>query len=128
MNVPPKTVTKVVAEFVRAEPGGKFTLIGVYADGRIVFPKQTAFPVMFPVALYFMFPDGEGTFETSLRVSDPSGSPVFTRTLPDSVKVKGEPLTITVGIPVFPANTLGDYLATLTLDSTDYAVRFSAQD
>src|SRR5580658_7465159 len=91
----------LVAEFIREELGGKFTLVGLYPGDNLVFPAATRLPVTLPLAVAFLFKDGHGQFDQTIRILSPGGVPTVTADLGRATKEAGRNHLSMVQLPAF---------------------------
>jgi hypothetical protein len=121
----PTQCISIVADAIRQEAGGKVSLLGVFADGRIVVSVGSSLPLVLPLAFYFLFTDGEGSFDGKLRVLSPTSKVLFDLSLGKQTKHKGQPMTTSVALMGLSLPEWGDYQAILTLDDRRYVRGFS---
>jgi hypothetical protein len=120
---PSKLNLFLAAEALRQEMGGKITIMGAFAGGQIVLPAKTPLPAHMSLAILAAFYDGEGDFETKLRITDPSGEE--TPELPTGriSKISGQAMQVAVNFGLFAVGALGRYKIDILLDDhlyTDY--------
>jgi hypothetical protein len=129
-NILPRdeNVWLLVADSVRAEPGGKMSLFGFIGTERIQIPATTPLPTALPVTFVFLLREGVGAFSAAFQVRDPEGNLVYSEALADAVKPSAREnhgIAVTMAPFVIPA--LGPYRLTLTLDGKRYKRTFTVE-
>jgi hypothetical protein len=124
--LPPGIDLFLTAESVRQEPGGKLTIIGAIMGGPLLVPAGTSFPIGIPLALLVVFQDGEGEFDTSIRIVDVAGAAMG----PDVplgivTKIAGQPMHLSVNFGAFIVQKPGTYKVEIRLDSHVYTKDFT---
>ncbi|MGO9173568.1 MAG: DUF6941 family protein [Rhodomicrobium sp.] len=117
---PDKASIFLAADAVRQEVGGKVTLMGIFADGRIVLPAGTTFPAALPLAFFISFSDGEGVFATRLKVTDPNGRQLADAQVGNATKNPDQPMQVIINFNPFIVPSVGQYTVTLFLDKSVY--------
>lgn len=128
-NVYPKQVQFLLADGVRQEQGGKFTVLGFYPGNGVLLnqplPKKVpdgfkgvALPGLTLIITLF---DGNGSFSGDLKIIRPSGELLGKGSTNIVIeKNKGKSASLLIPIEPFPVTEFGDYQATLKLGAHKY--------
>jgi hypothetical protein len=123
---PPKIDTFLIADAVRQEASKKATIIGAFAGGQIFVSPGSTFPVAFPMAIYAVFSEGEGTFKGGLNILDPNNNPLGPDIAVGEVtKTAEQPLQMILNFTLFPFPKAGVYTTKISLDDHVYLEKFS---
>jgi hypothetical protein len=92
--------------------------------------KLLTLAVVVPLAVYAVFNDGEGKFNTSVSVLDPSNAPLAANiSLGETVKTPNQPLQIAISFNIFQFPVEGAYKVVIRFDdqvyTNDISVRVS---
>jgi hypothetical protein len=123
---PSKLAFVIVAENIRQELGGKVTIIGAFLGGRIVLPKDAVFPATMALGFYALFDDGDGEFNTKVRLFNPDSDQMGPDIdLGKSTKFPNQSLGIIVNFPIFQVVKAGRYSIEIYLDDHVYKDGFA---
>jgi hypothetical protein len=108
----------LVSDAIRLEANGKLTLLGFFGGPNVNLLPEASLPASINITLLFLLNDGEGTFNSTLSIKNPSGTPVTVhqQTLIKPRDVHG----IIVGLQPFIVPELGAYELVLNLDDRRY--------
>ena len=110
----------LTCETVRAETGGKLTLMGYYVGGSIILPASITLPAQIQLALVYVLRDGEGKFNCKLRIGIPAHKGVQEMDLPEVNKEPNKSHSITLNFLTFEVPRAGEYKFALMLDDQEY--------
>ena len=114
----------IVCDSAREEKYNKISLLGVYADSKVLLPADARFPAAFPLTLVYFLLDGEGPFDAAIEVKPPSPHAPFHAPMPNIKKPVDEAGTVLVAFTPFTANAFGAFEATLILNNQKYTRTF----
>jgi hypothetical protein len=139
-NTLPTRVKFLLCDDVRAEADAKLTIVGLYADDKIIVntalnPAPIAAPSLplprgLPVygvpqlAIASIVLDGIGTYPALGEFRDPKGNVIIRIVLGDALLVIGKTATLIVKGGTFPVTQFGTYKFVLTLGTTDFSFDF----
>jgi hypothetical protein len=109
-----------IAEAVRQEANGKLTAIGMYAGGGILFTPPTPLPAAIPLAIAFLFREGEGTFSGRFKIIAPSQTVLIEQDMGQVTKKPDEPMILLLQFANFIVPEVGDYGFEVALDDQRY--------
>jgi len=117
----------IVADSVRQESGGKVSLLGVFAGGRIVIGSNQRLPAPIPLAFYCLFSSGEGEFAAKAKIHTPSKGEIGPFDLPGVTKIPNQSITMLLNFPIIVLPDLGKYVLEIFLDDKSYKDEFSLE-
>jgi hypothetical protein len=116
-----------LAEDVRQETGGKFSLLGVFAGEKIFVsgtPPEVPSTIAFglpSLAFVFVLTEGEGRFEGRFRLVAPDRKTVLTESTFELMELRrGHSNTIATTAKPFVGAAFGTYTAELTVGKTRF--------
>ncbi len=121
-----RSVKFILAEDVRAEANGKFSLLGVFPGEEFHVagdppPELRAAFVIPSVSFVFIVTDGQGEFSGGVTILGPDKKPVGGEMPLTGVKFeKGKPATISGGARPFIGAAYGTYFAELRLENARF--------
>ena len=110
----------LACESVRAEAGGKLTMLGYYPGSSINISTSTTLPAQIQLALVYVLRDGEGKFNCKLRIGLPTHKSGQDIDLPEINKDRNKNHTVTINFVAFPVPEAGEYRFVLILDDEIY--------
>jgi hypothetical protein len=127
---PSKLDLFLASDALRQEVGGKVTIMGAFAGGQIQLAPNTPLPAHMPLAILAAFYDGEGDFETKLRIKNPSGEDTGELGTGRITKQPSQAMQIMVNFGIFGIQSLGKYRVDVILDDHIYTeyLTFSLSD
>jgi hypothetical protein len=134
IKIPAKTAIKfILAEDVRPEGNGKFSLLGVFPGERFLVggelpagsPQELAF-AMPSLAFVFMITDGEGKIPSKFKIIDTDKKKVLVETIIEHgiEIVKGRPAVFVTGAKPFAGGQFGTYTAQLEMGDRKFKFPF----
>jgi hypothetical protein len=131
-KVPSKRgVRFLLAEDVRQEAGGKFSLLGVFPGEKIFVggslasgtPPNVAF-VLASLAFVFIVTEGEGRFDGRFIVIAPDGKTAVADTKIDGIEIRGQISTVGSAAKPFIGPSFGTYTVQLEIGSAKFKFSF----
>lgn len=131
-KVPSKRgVRFILAEDVRQEDGGKFSLLGVF-PGEKIFVGGTPVPGMPPnvafvlasLAFVFIVTEGDGRFDGRFIVTAPDGKTAVSNTTFSDIEIHGQIGTLGSAAKPFIGPSFGTYTVQLEIGSAKFKFRF----
>jgi hypothetical protein len=137
IKIPAKTAIKfLLAEDVRSEGNGKFSLLGVFPGERFMVggeppvgtPEKLAF-AMLSLSFVFVITDGEGKIPSKFKIIDTDGKKTLIEIPIESgiEIVKGRPAIFVTGAKPFAGGSFGTYAAQLELGNKKFKFPFSIE-
>ena len=134
IKIPAKTAIKfILAEDVRPEGNGKFSLLGVFPGERFMVggeppvgtPEKLAF-AMPSLVFVFMITDGEGKIPSKFKIIDTDGRKALIEMVIESgiEIVKGRPAIFVTGAKPFAGGKFGTYTAQLEMGNRKFKFPF----
>ena len=90
----------------------------MFADGFLRVAPGTPFPLQLPLAIYFLFSDGEGDFDGRLKIMSPQKQVLIDAAVGKQTKQQGVPMTFIVNILSMMLPEVGDYEIIVGLEAT----------
>jgi hypothetical protein len=118
----------LLADFCREESGGKFSVLGLYAGGAMLVPKDRPTPHVMPLALIFLVTSGAGTFKPTVEVKDPAGKSMLQVPLVEQAKPGDAAATIILQFANLVLPELGQYTVILTLNGVEFRRSFVVRE
>lgn len=114
-------VWMLVTDAIRIEANGKLTLLGFFGGPTVNLLPDATLPASINLTFLFLLNDGEGTFNASLSIKPPTGTPaiIHQQMLDKPNDVHG----IIVGLQPLIVPELGTYELVLSLDDRRYVRR-----
>ena len=115
-SIPPVIL---VAEYIRQDPGGKLTILGLYISKKLVVPETNKLPFVIPLSVCYAFIDGSGDFAVEITITSPKGEiPVDTKGTIQ--KQRNQSMALIAQTLAFPVTEWGEYKIDVRLDGSSY--------
>jgi hypothetical protein len=124
----------LLCEDVRPEADGKLTIIGLYADDRMIVnvtpgvapPPPAGVPIygVPQLAIASIVLDGVGTYPAGTEILDPTGGSMGKVAMGDAVLSAGKTATLAIKSGPFPVARFGSYKFVLTLGPATFSFDF----
>lgn len=121
----PTTADFLICDGVRAEQGGKWTLLGFFGGESVNINPPATLPNNVPLAFVFILRGGQGKFDSQFTITDPDGNLMQgSDTLPPIEKHEGRNHLLALNFPIFPLPKTGVFKIKLTVGSAVFEKEF----